>query len=119
MYWMLNFVTEAKGFPAAILIRSLLPQTGINIMQERRNKSAPILTDGPAKIAQAFGIDNSWNGYNICVPDSKLFLEDDPLPKNMKTIYKPRKGIHNTPEPWCSMPWNLSTHIKSSKEVYI
>ena len=111
MYWMLNFVTEAKGFPAAILIRSLLPQTGINIMQERRNKSAPILTDGPAKIAQAFGIDNSWNGYNICAPDSKLFLEDDPLPKNMKTIYKPRKGIHNTPEPWCWLQWNLSIKI--------
>ncbi|HCU81441.1 MAG: hypothetical protein CL789_02950 [Chloroflexi bacterium] len=111
MHWMLNFVTEDKGFPAAILIRSLVPQTGISLMQERRNQSATNLTNGPAKIAQAFGINNSWNGYNICVANSKLFLEDDPLIKNMRTVYKPRKGIHNSAETWCLLPWNLSIQI--------
>ena len=119
MHWMLNLVTESKGFPAAILIRSLFPRTGINVMQERHNKSVSDLTNGPAKIAQAFGINNTWNGYNTCAPDSKLFVEHDQFGENMETVYKPRKGIHNTPEPWCSMPWNLSTQIKSSKEGYI
>ena len=76
-HWMLNLVTESKGFPAAILIRSLFPRTGINIMKGRRNKSVSDLTNGPAKIAQAFGINNTWNGYNTCAPDSKLFVELD------------------------------------------
>ena len=119
MHWMLNLVTEAEGFPAAILIRALFPTSGINVMKERRNKSVPELTNGPAKIAQAFGINNTWNGYNTCAPDSKLFVEYDPLRKNMETDYEARKGIHNTPEPWRSLPWNLSTQIEFSKEVYI
>ena len=101
MHWMLNLVTEAEGFP------------------ERRNQSMYELTNGPAKIAQAFGINNTWNGYNTCAPDSKLFVEYDPLRKNMEMDYEARKGIHNTPEPWRSLPWNLSTQIEFCEEVHI
>ena len=36
MHWMLNFVTEAEGFPAAVLIRALQPIEGLEIMSSRR-----------------------------------------------------------------------------------
>ena len=41
------------------------------------------------------------------------------LRKNMETDYEARKGIHNTPEPWRSLPWNLSTQIEFCEEVHI
>jgi DNA-3-methyladenine glycosylase len=37
MHWMLNFVTEEDGFPAAVLIRALLPTEGLSIIASRRN----------------------------------------------------------------------------------
>ncbi len=119
MHWMLNLVTEPEGFPAAILIRALFPTGGTNVMKERRNSSVSELTNGPAKLAQAFGMNKSWNGYNTCAPNSKLFLANAPLRENMVTIYSPRKGIHNTPEPWRSLPWNLTTQLELSEKVYI
>src|SRR4030065_230403 len=36
MHWMLNFVVEVEGFPAAVLIRSILPTEGIERIATRR-----------------------------------------------------------------------------------
>ena len=38
MHWMLNFVVEAEGSPAAILIRAIQPTEGLNLIAERRKK---------------------------------------------------------------------------------
>jgi hypothetical protein len=46
MHWCLNVVTEAEGFPAAVLIRAILPQEGIEIIRARRNGRDTL---GPAK----------------------------------------------------------------------
>src|SRR5947209_4166821 len=68
MHWMLNIVTEPAGFPAAVLIRAIEPDEGLPIMQSRRGpRAAPArLTDGPAKLAQALGIDKALNGHDLC-----------------------------------------------------
>lgn len=47
------------------------------------------------------------------------WLQHEPLRENINTDYEARKGIRNTPEPWRSLPWNLSTQIEFSKEVHI
>jgi len=47
------------------------------------------------------------------------WLQHEPLRENINTDYEARKGIRNTPEPWRSLPWNLSTQIDFSKEVHI
>src|SRR3954447_21846999 len=59
MHWMLNIVTEPVDFPAAVLIRALWPEEGLEVMQARRGRAEPParLTGGPAKLAQALGID--------------------------------------------------------------
>ena len=36
MHWMLNFVTEAEGSPAAVLIRAIVPTEGIERIAARR-----------------------------------------------------------------------------------
>jgi len=108
MHWLLNFVTEAEGTPAAVLIRCIDPTEGLDVIAERR-KGRPHhqWTDGPAKLCQAFGVDKSFNGIDICAPGSKLFVEEGtPIP-NSRVTTSPRVGLNTVPEPWKSIPWRF------------
>jgi len=90
-YHMLNLVTEAKDYPAAVLIRAAQPVEGIALMHRRRkNGSLRNLASGPGKLCQAFGIDRSLNGADLC--GEVLFVEDrgEPAPKFLAT---PRIGV--------------------------
>jgi DNA-3-methyladenine glycosylase len=40
IHWMMNIVTEAKGSPAAVLIRALAPIDGLEAMRRRRGVAA-------------------------------------------------------------------------------
>jgi DNA-3-methyladenine glycosylase len=64
MYYMLNFVCEEEGTPGAVLIRGAEPLEGIEQMTENRGKKEN-LTNGPARLTQAFGIDIQHNGQQI------------------------------------------------------
>ena len=67
MHWMLNLVTEAEGFPAAVLIRAIQPLEGISCMEDRRGgKPLSQLANGPAKLTQALGIAREENGLDCC-----------------------------------------------------
>ena len=73
MHWMLNAVTEAEGFPAAVLIRAIQPIEGLEIIASRRGKQPQAKwTDGPAKLAQALGVDKTFNGVDLCTRESGL-----------------------------------------------
>jgi|TARA_B100000315_G_C14459149_1_gene532920 DNA-3-methyladenine glycosylase len=106
MHWMLNFVTEYEGFPAAVLLRALQPTEGVSIMQTRRKRPPVELTNGPAKATKALGINLSWNKYDMCAPDARLFLADGQGLIETTPDTRPRVGLGNTPEPWRSLPWN-------------
>ncbi|MCC6188177.1 MAG: DNA-3-methyladenine glycosylase [Anaerolineales bacterium] len=121
MHWMLNVVTEPAGFPAAVLIRAIVPVEGEVVMRARRRAGAasagrrPVpparLTDGPAKLAQALGIDGSLNGHDLCARGARLFVERAPPMADQLVEVGPRIGLNNTPEPWKSVAWNFRTHI--------
>jgi DNA-3-methyladenine glycosylase len=114
MHWMMNFITEGEGFPAAVLVRAIAPTEGEATMLKRRNGRRDHLTDGPAKVTQALGIDKRWNGANVCDVDSALFVEAaDPVPDSGVAV-APRVGLGGTPEPWLSKPWNFSCRPKIS-----
>ena len=67
MHWMLNVVSEDEDFPAAVLIRALEPQEGIDLMLQHRPVPRPIeLCRGPAKLTQALRIDQALNGVDLC-----------------------------------------------------
>jgi DNA-3-methyladenine glycosylase len=110
MHWMLNFVTEEVGYPAAVLIRAVHPLEGLHLISKRREPQPPQRwTDGPAKLCQAFGIDGSLNAHDICSPDAQIFVEHgDPIPDSSVTK-SPRVGLNNVPEPWKSIPWRFMT----------
>lgn len=108
MHWMLNAVTEAAGSPAAILVRGALPQTGIERMRCRRShKPDHLLSDGPAKLCQAFAINQAFNRTSLCAPDTALSIHEG-LRVEHNAIHKtPRIGLNNVPEPWKSIPWRF------------
>ena len=90
-YNMLNLVTEAEDYPAAVLIRAVEPVDGVDLMRRRRKTGLlRNLASGPGKLCQAFGIDRSLNGADLC--GCALFVEDraEPTPKFQAT---PRIGV--------------------------
>ncbi len=109
MHWMLNLVTEAAGFPAAVLIRALEPLEGIARMQELRGgKPLSQLASGPAKLTQALGIARDENGLDCCRPDSPLTLARGSVLPPSSLVATPRIGLGQTPEPWLSKPWRFT-----------
>jgi DNA-3-methyladenine glycosylase len=108
MHWCLNIVTEADGYPAAVLLRALLPTEGLPRMRRRRGVAGENdLTGGPAKLCQALGIDRHFDGHDLCAPQATLFLESGPRIADGDVTTGPRVGLESVPEPWRSMPWRF------------
>jgi DNA-3-methyladenine glycosylase len=58
MHYCFNVVAERAGFPAAVLIRALEPQEGIEEMRALRGGRPDLpLTSGPARICSISSID--------------------------------------------------------------
>jgi DNA-3-methyladenine glycosylase len=108
MHWMLNFVTEAEGFPAAVLIRAIQPTEGLDVIAARREgRLQAQWTDGPAKLCQALNINGRQHGLDLCAPAAELFVEfAETVPDSAVTI-GPRVGLNSVPEPWKSVPWRF------------
>jgi DNA-3-methyladenine glycosylase len=67
MHHMLNLVTGPAGEGSAVLIRACEPVSGLELIRERRGGSleGPALLAGPGKVAQALGIDLSFNSHPL------------------------------------------------------
>lgn len=117
MHWLLNFVTEPAGSPAAVLIRAIYPTEGLDQMAARRKGQPPERwTDGPGKLTQALSVDGQLNGVDACVPGAELFVEPGiPVPDSSVTT-GPRVGLYTVPEPWKSKPWRFL--VRNPKEIF-
>ena len=100
MHWCLNIVTGTMDYPAAVLIRAIQPQEGLEIIEMSRGKALrKNWTNGPAKLTQALQINHLQNGLDITGLDGNLWIEDG---MNMNSAYVksgPRIGIENTRNP--------------------
>ena len=134
MYFMLNIVTEPEGFPAAVLIRAIEPQEGINLMQTNRSPTprlpstspsassgrssgrgpaspslaspAPRLTNGPAKLCQALKIDKELNNWDLTL-GQKLWLEANTALPAEAIATGPRIGIDYAQPQDRAAPWRF------------
>jgi DNA-3-methyladenine glycosylase len=106
MHWMFNVVTGPEGVANAVLIRSLEPDEGeAKMAQLRAGRQRREWTNGPAKLAQALGVDKSLNGANLCRPGGPIWIETGWTIERGMIGRGPRIGLGSTPEPWLSMPW--------------
>jgi DNA-3-methyladenine glycosylase len=82
IHYLVNAVTEADGWPAAVLIRALEPLDGISLMRRRRGKRAGTdsgdLCRGPGNLTRALGITLAQNCLDLT--GSALRIEDRRLP---------------------------------------
>jgi DNA-3-methyladenine glycosylase len=114
MHWLLNAVCMPEGFPAAVLIRAIAVQEGMEIIAVRRAGRLPAQwTDGPAKLTQALDIQGTFNGVNLSYPSGGLWIEDGVPVEESRITAGPRVGLNTVPEPWKSMMWRFMIKISA------
>jgi len=99
---LLNFVAEAEGDAAAVLIRALEPTTGLEAMRARRGERPDgELCSGPGKLTEALGIGLERNGADLS-RDPFLLTGSEGDPPAVVT--GPRIGITKAVD----RPWRFS-----------
>lgn len=90
-------ITCGENRAGAILIRSVIPTKGIELMRQKRSlhKKTGLegISDGPGKLCQAFGVDKSYNGTKL---GEKLWIEKESevkLKDKFKVVASTRIGI--------------------------
>jgi len=80
MHWCLNLVTGPEGVATAVLLRAGEVVDGVELARERRPSSRRDvdLASGPARLAQALGVDGSAWGLDMLDPAGPLRLEAPP-----------------------------------------
>ena len=106
MHYMLNLVTEEEENPCAVLIRAIVPFTGIEEMEARRKKKGAQLSNGPAKLCQALSIDKSLNGWDLTC-GKELWVENYKNIAAKSIIATPRIGIDYAKDEHKNVPWRF------------
>jgi DNA-3-methyladenine glycosylase len=88
-----NVVAKEKGAVAgAVLIRAVQPLEGIGQMRiNRNNHDLQLLTNGPGKFTQAFGITREHNGIDLTRNGALYIIEGEYIPS--KILSGSRVGI--------------------------
>jgi len=104
-YFCLNVVTEAEGYPAAVLIRAVEPLENITTMRNLR--SGPRLdtniASGPGKLCIAMSIDKTLNATDMT--GATLWIEDRRIPAG-PIDSGPRIGVDYAGE-YRDKPWRF------------
>lgn len=92
MHYCCNIVVGEEGYGAAVLIRAVEPLAGEEVLAHRRQgRSGLELTNGPAKLCQALGIDKRMNGHDLSQAPLKLII--NPEVEDFEIITATRIGI--------------------------
>lgn len=100
-----NIVTNKSDKAEAVLIRSLQPVQGEDLMLERmRTTSLKRITSGPGKLTKALGIDRSHNGKDLMTSD--LWIEEGIRVAKKDILAVTRIGIDYAGED-AKLPWRF------------
>jgi DNA-3-methyladenine glycosylase len=73
IHWCLNLVCEGEGTAAAVLLRALVPEQGVEEMKRRRGLDDPrLLCSGPGRLCQALGVTREHDGLPLNEPPFEL-----------------------------------------------
>ncbi len=100
-----NIVTNKSDKAEAVLIRSLQPVQGEDLMLERmRTTSLKRITSGPGKLTKALGIDRTHNGKDLMTSD--LWIEEGIRVAKKDIVAVTRIGIDYAGED-AKLPWRF------------
>jgi len=109
MHWCANAVCGPEGLAQAVLLRAAAPVAGVDEMVAARS-SRPVppralaardVTNGPAKLCQAFTITGTDDGADLVVGDRGVRIVDDGTPPPRRPAVSGRVGIRLAVEhPW-------------------
>ena len=106
IHWCVNFVCEAKGSAAAVLIRALEPTHGLAAMRRRRHlQDVHALCSGPGKLTEALGITIAHNTLPLDRPPIALYARTE----DVEVATGIRIGITKAAE----LPWRYG--VRGSK----
>jgi DNA-3-methyladenine glycosylase len=103
IHYLVNAVTEADGYPGAVLIRALQPLEGLDLMQKRRARSGRAIDEhdlcrGPGNLTKALAI--TINDNRLDLSASRLTVEDRGI-RAGRIATGPRIGIRVAVDrPW-------------------
>lgn len=109
LHWCANLVTGPEGSGAAVLLRGVQPDTGLDVIRTRRGAVADLrLADGPGNLAQALGITGELDGVMMS-GSAVTIVPAAPLPESL-VRQTPRVGISKAVE------WELRFVVAVSGE---
>lgn len=103
MHWCANVVTDVEGTPGAVLLRAVTPLRGLPMMRQRRAAARRDvdLANGPAKLAQAFGLGGVHDGIDLVRAERGVSVRDDGTPPPDVPAVGARVGLsRGTDLPW-------------------
>lgn len=103
MHWCANAVCGEAGQGWAVLLRAMEPLAGLDAMRKARGplKRDRDIGSGPARLAQAFGINRALDGADLVAADRGIFITDDGVPPPATPAVAPRIGISKAVDaPW-------------------
>jgi DNA-3-methyladenine glycosylase len=105
--WMLNLGTGPEGEASAVLIRRAEVLAGLDEVLHRRRaaKATPALCTGPGKVAQALGLDKTFDGQDLLLPGG-LELHPGIVPDRI--LAGPRLGIGYATAADQTLPWRFA-----------
>eukprot|EP00076_Gallus_gallus_P046626 XP_414945.3 DNA-3-methyladenine glycosylase [Gallus gallus] len=123
IYFCVNVSSQGEG--AAVLLRSLEPLQGLDVMREMRSASRkgpakPLkdwqLCNGPSKLCQAFGIDKAFDQRDLTRDAAIWMVPGQELPGEQDVVATTRIGIGNRGE-WSQKP--LRFYLRGNKFVSV
>lgn len=91
MHYCCNVVTGPAGHGSGVLIRAAEPLDSNDFLESRRRSTGVNITNGPAKLCQALGVDVMMNGHDLRLAPMRLIAGE--LGKNEAVVMSPRIGI--------------------------
>jgi len=91
-HFMMNIVTEKRGFPAAVLLRAIEPRFDTKLMAKRRNvNEITSISSGPGKLTKSLGITSANNNTDLI--GNTIHLKGPAELDTSRIMASPRIGI--------------------------
>lgn len=119
MHWCANVVCGPEGVASAVLLRAGEVVDGVGLARERRPaaRTDRDLARGPARLAQALGLDGAFNGADVCDSGPLKLLPGAPVAAN-RVRTGPRVGVAGPGGDADVHPWRFWLDGEASVSVY-